>query len=148
MLQKKTESKEIGTSKNKAKGLLKATVAAFAIVWVAMTIMAIVWGFGGRRRWPPVADSATLLGDCATLLSQPGPIEEEDWPPSVKSLRPISVNARDDVVVIMISKGGIGGPYGYLVYPDGRKTAVVRPGNDTSIRFVAPGLFKYAAGRY
>lgn len=139
----------------KLKDLLKATVVAFVIVLAAIAIMVIVWAWGLEgRRWPAVADSATLLADCATLLAQLGPdqegnwsppvvVEEEDWPPSVKSLRPVHVRVRDDYVVIMTSKGGIGGPYGYLVYPDGRRTGAAASGRTVTHR-VSPGLFKYA----
>lgn len=105
MPQKKTLSKRISAVNSKARDLLKATVVAFCIMWTGMAIFMVIAAIhASRRRWPPLADSATLLGDCATLLSQPDPIEEENWPPSVKSLRPVSVHIRDDLMVIMVSK--------------------------------------------
>jgi hypothetical protein len=110
---------------------------------------------GSSVEWPPVNDPAVLLRECATLLdhagqaiepnsvrSIPGQVEEPNWPASVRSLKPVRVYARKGYVGVMISTGGIGPAWGYLVYPDGRSETAAPSG--LLIRsLVCPGLFRY-----
>jgi hypothetical protein len=94
-----------------------------------------------RPSWPPVDDPNALFQECANLVKTPGRIEEANWPPSVRKLSPRYVRADREHVNITISTGGIGASWGYLVYPDGKPTAV--PSGLLIRETVRPRLFKY-----
>ena len=44
-----------------------------------------------------------------------GSLKEEYWPDEIKKLNPVSVSVEKDSVSVMLSTGGIGSCYGYLV---------------------------------
>jgi len=95
-----------------------------------------------RPTWPPVADPNLLLTECAVLLSDPGEVQEPNWPATIQSLKPRHVTVYDDHVEITISSGGINPAWGYVVYPDEGSSTTAPSGCLIRTR-VSDGLFTY-----
>ncbi len=111
------------TGRNIRRALLRifAAIGAASLVFVLIAFLAMQLAGWSKREWPPIANGGALLAACETLLaSQPegDAIDPSAWPEPVRALSPRHVTARGDTVYILISGGGIGAGWGYIVTPE------------------------------
>jgi hypothetical protein len=116
----------------------------YIYLWIFMALAFGVWFFYpalkvGRVEWPPIEDPNALLRECADLVKTPGEVKRADWPPSVKRLHPVRVQANQEYVSIRLS-GGREGAWGYFVCPDRSESPALPGGLHES---VFPGIFKF-----
>ena len=79
-----------------------------------------------RPKWPAIKEPGVLIEDCKALLQNPetGDVPPNMWSKSIKELRPVKVTVvKDDYVEIIVSKGGISTPVGYLIFANSTKVA-------------------------
>ena len=99
---------------------LFAAIGAAALVFVLVAFLAMQLAGWSKREWPPIARGGTLVSACNTLLaSHPSgdTVDPSAWPEPIQALAPRHVSVRGDAVYILISGGGIGAGWGYLVTP-------------------------------
>lgn len=94
-------------------------------------------------RWPHPADWNPVLAECAHIsdTARAGLYPEEKWGPAIRSLNPRFVRFENKRIDIVLSTGGIGDSWGFLIYPDMRTNA---PSTDGArFRMIEPGVFTY-----
>lgn len=97
-----------------------AAIGAATLVFVLVAFLAVRLAGWSKKEWPPIAGGASLVSACDALLaSHPGDdaIDSSTWPEPIQALAPRHVTVRGDTVYILISGGGIGAGWGYLVTP-------------------------------
>ena len=88
--------------------------------------------FGQKSMWKDIENPSALVNDCKMLIEQKekgtieffdkregfkleGTLKESFWPNTIRNLNPISVSVEKESVSIMLSTGGIGACFGYLI---------------------------------
>lgn len=72
-----------------------------------------------RPKWPKIDDPKALIreGRAIVAVQKTGPLEQSGWPASIKKLSPLGVTVSNGrYVEIVISGGGIGPSYSYIVF--------------------------------
>ncbi len=94
-------------------------------------------------RWPAHGDWNPVLAECAHIsdTAPAGLYPEEKWGPAIRSLNPRSVRFENKRINIVLSTGGIGDSWGFLIFPDMRTNAPSADG--ARVRMIEPGVFTY-----
>jgi len=94
-------------------------------------------------RWPTPNDWNPILAECAHIsdTAPAGQYPKEKWGPALRSLNPRSVVFEDKRINIVLSTGGIGDSWGYLIFPDLRTNTPSADG--ARFRMIEPGVFTY-----
>ena len=108
-------------------------VAAISGILLALflgLVIAIAYPFFKVNRPPPLQNPCQIVSDCQSLVEMKqrgelkldesdkwtvGTLAKEQWPSSISALIPREIYVLDDRVSILISTGGIGPSYGYLI---------------------------------
>jgi len=95
-----------------------------------------------RPRWPAVAEPSALLGECAVITdtAPAGQCPKEKWGPAIQALQPRFVLFEEKRINIVLSAGGIGDSWGFMVFPDLRPNG---PADVATSRMIVPGIFTY-----
>ena len=109
---------------------------------IAVGAMLLTPIFQQRPRWPTVSDPNALLAECAIISdSAPaGQYPQQKWGPAIQTLRPRFVVFEEKRINIVLSTGGIGESWGFMVYPDLRTNG---PSGVAESKIVVPGIFRY-----
>ncbi len=93
-------------------------------------VIAIVYPIFNVNRPPPLQNPIQIVADCQSLVEMKqrgelkldesdkwtiGTLAKELWPSSISTLKPRGIYVLNDRVSILISTGGIGPSYGYLI---------------------------------
>ena len=101
-------------------GLSALVIALVGLAVVGM--MAYTFVQATRHHWPKIKNPDVLVRDCKVLMATyRGNQTRDQWPQSVRDLRPIIVmiNSRHDVFIPFSFGGALGGKqWGYLVFAD------------------------------
>ena len=108
-------------------------VAAISGILLALflgLVIALVYPLFKVNRPPPLQNPIQIVADCQSLVEMKqrgelkldesdkwtiGTLAKEQCPPSISALKPRGIYVLDDRVSILISTGGIGPSYGYLI---------------------------------
>ena len=108
-------------------------VAAISGILLALflgLVIALVYPIFKVNRPPPLQNPIQIVADCQSLVEMKqrgelkldesdkwtvGTLAKEQWPSSISALIPRGIYVLDDRVSILISTGGIGPSYGYLI---------------------------------
>lgn len=96
-----------------------------------------------RPRFPTITDPHQLLAECAHIsdTAPAGEYPAEKWGPAIRSLNPRFVRFENKRINIVLSTGGIGDSWGFLIFPDMRTNAPSADGARFSM--IKPGVFTY-----
>jgi hypothetical protein len=105
---------------------LAVLVALFTVGLLAFVVYALT----SINQCPAIDDTMALVQDCQTLIKGnntgaisidrskgrfSGGLSNVEWPQTLSALKPRAIFLKDDRVVILISTGGIGSSFGYMV---------------------------------
>ena len=78
--------------------------------------------FSHGREWPKINNKKLLLEECSILINKMnyGELDKSEWTDSIISLKPKYVYINKDYVMIIISTGGIGSSWGYIIVPENK----------------------------
>ena len=111
------------------------------------TVALLFWQIlqAGRPDWQPISNPQEFVRECRALASsaQSGPVEQKDWPDEIKKLAPLEVIVgAGEYVEMIISTGGIGPRFSYLVLVDPKEEKRVSMPEVRLHRSQYPDIFK------
>jgi len=107
-----------------------ATISGILLALFLGLVISIVYPIFKVNRPPPLQNPNQIVTDCQSLVEMRqrgelkldesdkwtiGTLSKEQWPSSISALKPRGIYVLDDRVSILISTGGIGPSYGYLI---------------------------------
>jgi hypothetical protein len=112
------------------------------IVVLAVGMLLFIPILQQRPRWPTVAEPNALLGECTVIsdTAPAGPYPKEKWRTAIQALHPRFVLFEEKRINIVLSTGGIGDSWGFMVFPDLRTNG---PADVGTSRMIVPGIFTY-----
>ena len=141
---------------------ITATMALGALALIGGLVVLVVVFLGrGSQQWPAIADPTALVRDCETLAADFAAgraadvsggkagdpwrntrVAPDDWPASVRALRPrpLYVRMDGDRVTIVQSASGFGGGWGLMVCLRDPRCA---EGDDGVVPTEHPRLFRF-----
>jgi len=120
--------------------LFLAAIGLLAVMFY-LVVQPIV---SARPKWPRIANQEALLSDAQRLAveAEGSMIASNLWPESVSMLKPRYVFRRADHLEIIMSTGGIGPSWGYLVFPD-KRTSQQSTADVRILKQAGPGIYRY-----
>ena len=123
---------------------MKTIGILFVVLVLALGALLLYPILKQRPRFPTITAPQQLLAECAHIsdTAPAGAVPRAKWGPAILSLNPRHVVFRNKRVGIILSTGGIGDSWGFVVFPDLRTEA---PSADDASRFrmIEPGIFTF-----
>jgi hypothetical protein len=131
---------EVHMTKMKKIGCIFGIIVGIMVLGVGMLLFIPI--LQQRPRWPTVAEPSALLRECVVIsdTAPAGEYPKEKWGPAIQALHPRFVFFEEKRINIILSTGGIGDSWGFMVYPDLRTS---RPADVGTSRIIVPGIFTY-----